>query len=231
MSTPTKIYKYFLFAILISSSCKKQPEVIEGTIRGTVIDHVTKEPVQGARIFFRHRDKCPHEDFEDCWTVLDSTSYISDSLGRFVISYRIEAEYMPSNPHRLSAKPRKEEYFNLRLDDIGAFNPGRDSIVVAIWPKTYLRVRIIDENPDPDRKYDGIRLNHTSFVLWDSIFQKPLDTTIIMVGNPFNYPSHGFNTFAWALFYLDQPQIIGPISTIPQVQCPPHDTCDIEIRF
>jgi hypothetical protein len=225
------VFFFFIVMSVGTASCKKQPEVIEGTIRGIVIDHVTKEPVQGARIFFRHRDKCPHEDFEDCWTVLDSTSYISDSLGKFIISYRIEAEYKPSNPYRLSAKPRKKGYFNLRLGDIGAFSPGRDTIAIPLWPVTCLRVRIIDENSDPERKYDGIKLNHTTFIPWDSIIQRPLDTTIIMVGDPFNFPSHGYNTLLWTLFYLDHPQIIGPISTIPQVHCPPHDTCDLEIRF
>lgn len=215
---------------VVTTSCKKQPEVIEGTIRGTVIDQVTKEPVQGARILFRYRDICPFDFLEDCWTVLDSTTFVSDSLGKFVINYHIEAEYKPSNPHRLSAKPIKEGYFSLKLDDIGAFGPGRDSITVAIFPKTYLRVRIIDENPGV-LQYDGIRLRHSIYVPLDSILQYPLDTTIVIAGDPSIYPLTDYNTLVWNLFYLDQPQIVGPISKIHQVNCPPHDTCDVEIRF
>jgi hypothetical protein len=219
-----------LFTIFVLTSCKKQPSFIEGTIRGTVIDQVTKLPVPDARIFFRHRDICPFDELEECWTVLDSTSYITDSLGRFTISYHIETEYKPSNPHRLSAKPRKEGYFNLRVDDIGAFGPGRDTITVSLFPMTYLRVRILDVNPGPDRKYDGIRMWHTIYVPIDSVVQNPLDTTLIIIADPFMY-NQEYLPLTWNLFYLDHPEILGPRINIPNVQCPPHDTCDVEIRF
>lgn len=220
----------FLSMFLVSS-CKKEPEYIKGTLHGKVIDIMTKEPVEGARIFFRHRDKCPFEDYDPCWTVLDSTSYISDENGEFTISFNIQAEYMPSNPHRLSAKPIKDGYFNLRLGDIGAFGPSRDSLTIPLWPKTYLRVRIVDETRDPLNKYDGIRIGHTTFVPLDSVMQFPLDTSVVIFGDPFEHPSHGYNTLRWNLFYFDNPGVIGPIRTIQQVQCPPHDTCDVEIRF
>lgn len=236
----SRIYSsnYTLMSILflsmfLASSCKKEPEYIKGTLHGKVIDIMTKEPVEGARIFFRHRDKCPFEDYDPCWTVLDSTSYISDEDGEFTISFNIQAEYMPSNPHRLSAKPIKDGYFNLTLDGIGAFGPGRDSLTVEIRPKTYLRVRILDETLDPYKKYDGIRMWHTTFVPIDSVLQHPLDTTIIIEGNPVPLsPSiGGYRSLKWNLFYLDNPGVLGPLFTIPNIQCPPHDTCDVEIRF
>jgi len=216
--------------LIITPGCNKEPDRLQGTIHGKVLDKVTLEPVVNAKILFRIRDKCHFIEEEFCWTTIDSTSYYTDSLGKFKIDYDIHGVQKSSNPFYLGARPVKDGYFYLSVDGHGGFRPGIDSITIVLWPKTYLRVRILDETRD-HRKYDGIRLRHAGALPFDSIMQRPLDTTIIITGDPFYFPSHGYNTLRWNLFYLDNPGIIGPIQTIPQVQCPPHDTCDIEIRF
>jgi hypothetical protein len=227
----TSFFLLFLFILLSESSCKKDPEIIEGTLHGLVIDHVTREPVAGAKIIFRYRDQCQWSDSDFCWTVLDSTSYVTNAEGKFIIDYRVEARKVANADASFGAKPKKEGYFFMPGLSNGIFSRNTDTLTIALWPMTYLRVHILDVNPGPDRKYDGIRLRHSTYISLDSIKQNPLDTTIILVGDPFEYPLNKYNAIVWNLFYLDQPQIIGPIRTIPQVQCPPHDTCDVEIRF
>jgi hypothetical protein len=219
--------------LLTAASCTKEPDRLQGTIRGRVIDKITLEPIPDVKLLFRFRNICTWGNEDFCWTILDSTSYYSDSMGRFSIDFDIEAPDLKNRPGGVPTfgiKGLKEGYFDIYAGS-GEFIPSNENTTVVLWPKTYLKVRILDETRDPHLKYDGIRLRHAGALPFDSIIQRPIDTIIIITGDPFNFPSHGFNTLRWNLFYLDNPEVIGPIRTVPQVQCPPHDTCDVEIRF
>lgn len=230
-----KLYILYLFITLgqwTLPGCGKNTQTIEGSIRGTLIDKISEEPLAGVPIYFRMRDNCSFTDRDYCWTTIDSTSYVSDELGWFEIDFRFEDIYLqdfPGNGLLLSVGAEKEGYFSLASTRNAHFRAGRDSITIALWPKTYFEVSIKDESLEPFPPYIGIRMTHTAFIPWDTLYQHPLDTTVILTGNPFEY-SNGYNSLSWAFLYQNHSGA-GSHKVIPKLYCPPHDTCAIEIRF
>lgn len=219
--------------IITQLACNKEPVHVKGTLHGQVIDKLTKEPVAGAQILFLVQDKCVLEDYDPCWTMLDSTSYVSDTEGKFQIDYDLELRKLQKKEPFLGVKPIKDGHFIRegfsRDENNGMFKSNTDSLKVEIWPKAYLLLEIKDETRDPDIQYDGIRLSN-SFFTTDSIFQYPLDTTVVIEVDPF-VESPLYDVLDWGLFNLDLPMRLLLQDRTSTINCPPHDTCIFEIKF
>lgn len=210
-----------VITLLLLSGCDiltpSEDEPLLDHISGQAINVNTQEGVADALI--KVRMKGAETSWK--WEWIDST--MTDEDGYFDMSYMI-----PDETTRLVAKGFKDGHFEL-TDDIPAFTYSRDSTIVGMYPKTYLRIRIEDEYPYDYSKYVGIQLSHTTFVPNDTFYQYPLDTTVIIAANPIK-TNNGYNSLGYSLVY-DRPNTVGSLNIIPQVSCPQFDTCDITIRL
>lgn len=203
-------------------SCDINEPGIEGRITGQVVsamDRIT--PVPDAKVVIYRADGCNSSGDPTCWEALDST--FSDQNGWFSTSYRAL-----DRSDVLFAKGYKDGY--IKRDDATIFRLGTDTLISLMTPKNYFTVHIEDEYPYDYSKYVGMQVYNTSLIPIDTIFQYPLDTTVIIEGNPTPLGDVTPRGMAYSLVY-DRPNTVGANNYLPMDACAPFDTCEIWIKF
>ena len=221
--TPMKTHHLFLlFAAVAVAGCDREEPGLEGYITGqlvSVMDRTT--PVPDAKVVIYRADGCNSTGNPACWEALDSS--FSDQNGWFATSYRAQGR-----SDVLFAKGYKDGY--IERADATIFRMGSDTITSLMTPKNYFRVHIKDEYPYDYSKYVGMQVYNTSLIPIDTIFQYPLDTTVIIEGNPTPLGDGTPRGMAYSLIY-DRPNTVGSNNYLRMDACAPFDTCDVEIRF
>ena len=215
---------FLLFAAVAVAGCDRNEPRFGGSVSGQVVsvmDMTTPVPFSKVVIYYvEGLDPLPDPQY---WISVDST--ISDQNGEFSMDYEVEIK----NP-LLFAKGYQQGHF--RNTSPTYFRRGSDSIQVGMFPKTYFKVHIKDEPPYDYSRYVGMWLSHTTFVPNDTIYQYPLDTVVVVEGNP--KPSTGglypYNPLAYSLVY-DRPNTVGSLNVLHNMQCAPFDTCEVWINF
>ncbi len=223
--TTISLFSFLLVSLMLLAGCDSfGGRMHEGTISGQVVSTMDfTTPVPFAKVMIYLDDYCTQSYDPACWIPLDST--IADENGNFAIDHTFEDEYP-----QLRIKGYLDGYF-IRTSGIISVGP-TDTVQVLMIPKTYFKVYIEDEYPYDYSKYVGMWLSHTTFVPNDTVYQYPLDTTLLVEGNP-RSSSGGvfpFNPLRYSLVY-DRPNTIGSTNVLTNMECPPFDTCEVWIKF
>lgn len=221
-STQTPFWVLLFLATLLLEGCIGRNPPFQGTISGQVISHMDNATAVPYAKVIAYRinglDPLPDPQY---WIPVDST--IADQNGEFTLDYEVGIE----NPFML-AQGSKDEYF--RNFSAAYFRRVSDSIQVYMLPKTYFKVHIEDEYPYRRPEHSSIYLYNTYLDRSDTIYQYPLDTTILMPGTPKLRSDSTLAVIRYRILY-DQPNFSGTSGEIPHDGCAPFDTCEVWFTF
>jgi len=201
------LYFTFLFLIL---GCEKESDPYEPAfVEGVVLDQVSGLPIPYAKLTLYEL-----EDGEPSWFIfwdsIDVQTAGEDGSYRF--------DYRGDRTNVYGLKVEHEKYYKQR-EISQSFRQHRTEIDVYAVPKSYLRVRMLDD--PPFRMMDSIWIQSTTYAPDVKVLKSFIDTTVISPTTPST--SQATSLVLWK---EGERTNIGSITF-----CPGHDTCSVTIRF
>jgi hypothetical protein len=203
-----------VFGIFTVFSCTKLKDTYDAYVQGTIVNNYDSQPIPYADVYFVKLVGSPGTTTG--YEQLDSTK--ADALGKFRFNYTgtINIQYAVRGKHKMYYYvPSSVAYTNFGK------NKTTDSLLVGLFPKSYIKVSIKDTSKISN--YKGIRFLTTFLEPDRDIFKFPLDTTLTI-------NTHYENTgITWYLLYEENRW--GVFNRIPFKCERPFDTCKIDIKF
>lgn len=204
------LYLLSLIFIISLLGCDRESNPYEPAfVEGVVLDRVTDLPVPNAKVTL-YELEAESTDLFVFWDSIDVQTSGPDG------TYRFDYQGDRSNLYGLKAEHNK--YYSLQGIDY-KFRQHLTKIDVLTVPKSYLRVRLLDE--PPLRMMDSIWILSTTFAPRTSVLTSFMDTTVIAPTTPNEY-----EVIILVLWNEGERTNLGDVTF-----CPAHDTCSIILTY
>ena len=201
------LYFTFLFLIL---GCEKESDSYEPAfVEGVVLDQVSGLPIPHARLTL-YELEAESSDLFFFWDSIDLQTAGSDGTYRF--------DYQGDRSNLYGLKAEHDKYYKLQGIDY-KFRQHSTEIDVYAVPRSYLRVRMLDE--PPFRIMDSLWILTTIYAPKTKVLTSFTDTTVIASTTP-----NEFEVISLVLWNEGERTNLGDVTF-----CPAHDTCSVMFTF